>query len=45
VLSFFPKESPADTDERKRAITVENLLRMESDSTADSCPVSRNWRG
>ena len=30
VLSFFPKESPADADERKRAITVENLLRMES---------------
>ncbi len=30
VLSFFPKESAADADERKRAITVENLLRMES---------------
>jgi CubicO group peptidase (beta-lactamase class C family) len=30
VLPFFPKESPADADERKRAITVENLLRMES---------------
>ncbi len=30
VLSFFPKESPADGDERRRAITVENLLRMES---------------
>ena len=30
VLWFFPKESPADADERKRAITVENLLRMES---------------
>ncbi len=30
VLSFFPNESPADADERKRAITVENLLRMES---------------
>jgi hypothetical protein len=27
-LSFFPKESPADADERKRAITVENLLCM-----------------
>ena len=30
VLPFFPKESPAEADERKRAITVENLLRMES---------------
>src|SRR5262245_27146694 len=28
VLSFFPAESPADADARKRAITVENLLRM-----------------
>jgi len=30
VLSFFPAESPADPDAGKRAITVENLLRMES---------------
>ena len=30
VLSFFPGESPADADDRKRAITVEHLLRMES---------------
>jgi CubicO group peptidase (beta-lactamase class C family) len=30
VLSFFPAEGPADADARKRAITVENLLRMES---------------
>ncbi len=30
VLSFFPKESPADADDRKRSITVGNLLRMES---------------
>src|SRR5581483_1191262 len=30
VLPFFPKEAPADPDERKRKITVGNLLRMES---------------
>jgi CubicO group peptidase (beta-lactamase class C family) len=30
VLSFFPKERLADADERKQAITVENLLRLES---------------
>lgn len=30
VLSFFPKESPEAAEEGKRAITVENLLRMES---------------
>ncbi len=30
VLSFFPKESPADPDEMKRRITVGNLLHMES---------------
>ena len=30
VLSFFPAEGPAGADARKRAITVENLLRMES---------------
>jgi CubicO group peptidase (beta-lactamase class C family) len=30
VLSFFPKESPANPDEKKRSITVGNLLHMES---------------
>ena len=30
MLSFFPKESPADPDDKKRAITVGNLLHMES---------------
>ncbi|MEO8482224.1 MAG: serine hydrolase [Acidobacteriota bacterium] len=30
VVSFFPTETPADADERKRAITVGNLLHMES---------------
>src|SRR6187431_904379 len=30
VVSFFPAETPPDADERKREITVENLLRMES---------------
>ncbi|MEO7193075.1 MAG: serine hydrolase [Vicinamibacterales bacterium] len=30
VLSFFPTEAPADADEKKRSITVGNLLRMES---------------
>ena len=30
VLSFFPAESPGDADARKRAITVENLLGLES---------------
>ena len=30
VLSFFPNESPANTDDKKRAITVGNLLHMES---------------
>jgi len=30
VLSFFPHESPANPDEKKRAITVGNLLHMES---------------
>ena len=30
ILSLFPAEAPADADEQKRRITVENLLRMES---------------
>jgi CubicO group peptidase (beta-lactamase class C family) len=30
LLSFFPNESPANADEKKRAITVGDLLRMES---------------
>ncbi len=30
LLSFFPSERPADADERKQRITVENMLRMES---------------
>jgi CubicO group peptidase (beta-lactamase class C family) len=30
VLSYFPKEAPPNPDERKRKITVGNLLRMES---------------
>lgn len=30
ALSFFPKEGPADADERKRKITIGNLVRMES---------------
>jgi CubicO group peptidase (beta-lactamase class C family) len=30
VLQFFPKEAPENADERKRAITVGNLLHMES---------------
>ncbi len=30
VVSFFPKDAPADADEQKRAITVGHLLRMES---------------
>jgi hypothetical protein len=30
VLSFFPNESPANPDDKKRAITVGNLLHMES---------------
>src|SRR5689334_17288580 len=30
VLSFFPGERPADPEESKRRITVENLVRMES---------------
>ena len=30
LLSFFPKESPANPDEQKRAITVGNMLHMES---------------
>ncbi len=30
VLPLFPKESPADPDARKRSITIEDLLRMES---------------
>ncbi len=30
LLSFFPRESPANADERKRAITVSNVLHMES---------------
>ena len=30
LLSFFPKEAPADADDKKKTITVGNLLRMES---------------
>ena len=30
LLSFFPKESPANPDEKKRTITVGNMLHMES---------------
>jgi CubicO group peptidase (beta-lactamase class C family) len=30
LLPLFPKESPAEPDARKRKITVEDLLRMES---------------
>jgi CubicO group peptidase (beta-lactamase class C family) len=30
VLSFFPKEAPPNADEKKRAITVRDLLHMES---------------
>jgi CubicO group peptidase (beta-lactamase class C family) len=30
LLAFFPKEQPAGIDERKRAITVRDLLYMES---------------
>ncbi len=30
LLSFFPKESPANPDEKKRSITVGNILHMES---------------
>ena len=30
ALGFFPKEAPAQPDERKQKITVGNLLRMES---------------
>jgi CubicO group peptidase (beta-lactamase class C family) len=30
LLSFFPNERPADVDDRKRAITVRDLLYMES---------------
>jgi len=30
VLSFFPKERPADADPQKQQITIENLLHMES---------------
>jgi len=30
LLSFFPRESPADAEDRKRSITVGNLLHMES---------------
>src|SRR5205814_1954015 len=30
LLSFFPNERPANPDEPKRRITLENLLRMES---------------
>jgi CubicO group peptidase (beta-lactamase class C family) len=30
LLSFFPNEQPADGDDRKRAITVRDLLYMES---------------
>lgn len=30
LLSFFPKESPANPDEKKRSITVANVLHMES---------------
>ena len=30
LLSFFPKESPANPDEKKRSITVGNVLHMES---------------
>lgn len=30
LLSFFPNESPANPDEKKRSITVGNVLHMES---------------
>ena len=30
LLSFFPKESPANPDEKKRSISVGNVLHMES---------------
>lgn len=30
LLSFFPKEAPANPDEKKRSITVGNVLHMES---------------
>ncbi len=30
LLSFFPKESPANPDEKERTITVGNVLHMES---------------
>ena len=30
LLSFFPKERPANPDEQKQRITIGNLLRMES---------------
>lgn len=30
LLSFFPKEAPANPDEQKKRITVEHMLRMES---------------
>ena len=30
LLSFFPKESPANADEKKKSITVANVLHMES---------------
>jgi CubicO group peptidase (beta-lactamase class C family) len=30
LLSLFPKEAPANPDEQKKRITVENLLHMES---------------
>jgi CubicO group peptidase (beta-lactamase class C family) len=30
LLSFFPKEAPANADEKKRSITVANVLHMES---------------
>src|SRR5687767_6209507 len=30
LLGFFPSEAPANPDEKKRRITIENMLRMES---------------
>jgi CubicO group peptidase (beta-lactamase class C family) len=45
VLPLFPGEAPADADERKRAITVEHLLRMESGLDCGFLPGERELEG
>ena len=45
LLSFFPGESPANSDDKKRAITIGNLLHMESGLDCGFLPGEQELEG